>query len=226
MVISASKPAVDGSPKALAELCELYWYPVYVFIRRRNVDIPDAEDLTQAFFSRLIEKGGIRTADPERGRFRSFLLAAVKNFLANESRSRHSRKRSPGRNIISLDSDACERSYPRALADSMTPDKLFERQWALTLLEGALQKLVAEHRSAKKQQVFEELKAYLGGESMAPRYSETAAKLQMSELAVKVAVHRLRHRYRNLLRQEVAQTLESPADVDDELRALLQSLAQ
>jgi RNA polymerase sigma-70 factor (ECF subfamily) len=226
MVISASKPAVDGPPKALAELCELYWHPVYVFIRRRNVDVADAEDLTQAFFSRLIEKGGIGAADPERGRFRTFLLAAVKNFLANESRAQHAHKRAPERTIISLDSEACERRYPSALADSMTPDKLFERQWALTLLEAALQKLGAEHRSARKQQVFEELKAYLGGESMAPHYAETAAKLQMSETAVRVAIHRLRLRYRNLLREEVAQTLDSPADVEDELRALMQSLAQ
>jgi RNA polymerase sigma factor (sigma-70 family) len=226
MVASAGRPADEDSRKALAELCELYWYPVYVFIRRRGVTVADAEDLTQAFFSRLIEKRGISAADPQRGRFRTFLLAAVKNFLANESRARRRRKRSPERAIASLDSETFERHYPKALIDSLTPDKVFERQWALSLLEEALRKLGAEHRSAKKREVFEALKVYLGGESLIPSYAETAAELRMSEPAVKVAVHRLRHRYRSLLREEVARTLANLADLDNEMQALLRALAE
>lgn len=227
MVISAGNPAEDGSGKALAELCELYWYPVFVYIRRwRGAAADDAKDLTQAFFSRLIEKCAIGAADPERGKFRTFLLASAKNFVANELRAENAQKRAPQRAIASLDDEACERNYPRALADWMTPDKLFERQWALALLEEVLLKLGAEHRAAEKQRVFEELNVYLGGESMAPPYAETAARLQMSEAAVKVAVHRLRQRYRDLLRSEVAQTLADPADVDDELRSLFQALSK
>jgi RNA polymerase sigma factor (sigma-70 family) len=217
--------------RALAALCEAYWYPLYAYVRRRGHDANDAGDLTQAFFARLREKNDLRLADPQRGRFRSFLLAAMNHFLANEWRNARAAKRGGGAAVLSLDLSSAETRFGREAAavepsHEMTAEKAFERQWALTLIGQAMAKLRAEYAAAgpAKERLFEALSPVLGGEGEAS-YAHTGEKLGMSEGAVKVAAHRLRKRCRELLRDEVAQTVADPAEVDEELRHLLAAVA-
>jgi RNA polymerase sigma-70 factor (ECF subfamily) len=215
----------DAAQVALGQLCQAYWYPLYAYVRRRGYSPSDAQDLTQAFFARLLEKNVVQAADPQKGKFRSFLLAALKDFLANERRHARTLKRGGGCAVLPLEFASGEERYRREPVDERTPDDLFERRWALTLLEQALARLRDNYTQAGKLPLFEQLKDRLGGESMRP-YHEIAVETGMTEGSIKVAVHRLRGQYRELLRDEVAQTVSSEADVDEELRDLFEALGR
>ena len=205
----------------MATLCETYWYPLYAFLRARGYDAENAQDLTQAFFTRLLEKGIIRHADPARGRFRSFLLASLRNFAANEHGREVARKRGGGAPILSLEMDTAENRFQMEPASDETPERVFDRLWALTLLDQVMSRLQAETAArGHKASPFDRLKPYLTGDEPQLSYAQTASDLGMSEGAVKVAVHRLRSRFRELVRDEIAQTVSSPEEVEVELRHL------
>ena len=220
--------ARDGEPRraqaALASLCSSYWRPLYGFVRRTGYSAEDAQDLTQSFFAHLLEKHALRHVDPSFGRFRAFLLASIKNFLTNEWRRDNALKRGGGVNLVSLDEMAqAERVWSAEPAESMTPDRVYERGWALALLARAAARLEAEFQAAGKGHIFQRLKPYLTGDGTAS-YAEVASALEMNEVTVRVSVHRMRGRFRDLLREEIAQTLADPGDtaaIDEELRFLL-----
>jgi RNA polymerase sigma-70 factor (ECF subfamily) len=201
-------------------LCTSYWYPLYVYARRRLASVQAAQDFTQEFFTRLLEKDLVGHANPARGRFRSFLLACFKNFLSNQEAKESADKRGGIRPILPLDFEAGERRYSREPFHQLTPERIYERRWALTLLDQVFARLRKEFVEDGKSALFDSLKTYLAGEKSTERYAETAARLGISEGAVKMAVHRLRQRYRELLRAEIAQTLEAPDEIDDEIRQL------
>jgi RNA polymerase sigma-70 factor (ECF subfamily) len=209
--------------EALEELCRAYWYPLYAFVRSRGYSAVDAQDLTQAFFARIIETSGFATADPKRGRFRSYLLGAMKHFLANEWHRAQTQKRGGQVQFIEWDVLDPEARYAEASEQSDNPEHLFDREWALQTIAGALQILREEMVKAGKGEQFDALKGSLTGEDELPR-DQIAAKLDMSEGAVKVAVHRLRQRYRKLLRAAIAQTVSNEADLNDEMRYLIEIL--
>jgi RNA polymerase sigma-70 factor (ECF subfamily) len=225
LVAAAGQGAAPEAQEALAVLCRVYWYPLYAYARRRLVNVEDAQDATQAFFARLLEKDYLQAADPERGKFRSFLLTAFKRFLAKERERDHALKRGGGRHIVPLDFQTGERRYHLEPADHATPETIFERRWALTLLEQALARLRHEFATAGKEKVFDGLKATLTGDGVAEPYAEIAGRLEMSEPAVKVAVHRLRRRYQELLREEIAQTVATAEEIDEELRNLFRAVS-
>ncbi|HWL53426.1 MAG TPA: sigma-70 family RNA polymerase sigma factor [Chthoniobacteraceae bacterium] len=209
---------------ALAELCQAYWFPLYAYVRRRGYGAHDAEDLTQGFFARLLRLESLGGVRRERGRFRAFLLASMKHYLADERDRASARKRAAEKNV-SLDAGLAEHRYGRETTDPLTPERLFERQWALALLESVLQRLAGEYEAAGKTALFDELRFALTGDRSDVPYATLAGRLGMSEEAVRVAVHRLRHRYRRLLRHEVAQTVENASEVADELAALRRILS-
>jgi RNA polymerase sigma-70 factor (ECF subfamily) len=220
LVLAARQRQLPESAEALETLCRLYWYPLYAYARRHLSRIDDAQDLTQAFFTRLLEKDYLRQADPERGRFRSFLLAAFKHFLGNEQERANAQKRGGGRRILPLDFQSGEQRFQREPSYQATAEALYERGWVLTLLEQALARLREEQTAAGKERLFECLKETLTGQDTPRPYAELAAELGMSREAIKVTVHRLRRRYGELLRAEIAQTVASAEDIDDELRNL------
>jgi len=224
LVLAAGQRGGAAAEEALARLCALYWYPVFAFVRRRGHSTDDAQDLTQGFFARLIEKGDIGDADRSRGRFRSFLLTACQHFLANEHDHRVAQKRGGGQVPLSIDVAAAEGRYERALAHAETPERLYDRQWCLTLLEGVLEALRVEYAAAGKAHVFDRLKELLTAGADAGSHAEVARDLAMTAGAVKVAVHRLRRRYRDELRRRVADTVGSDEEVEDEIRYLLTTL--
>lgn len=221
-----SANAGTAAREALAVLCQTYWYPLYAYVRRRGHDPDDARDLTQSFFLRLLDKNAIAGADPQRGRFRSFLLTALKNFLANEWKSASAEKRGGGRRVLPLsaDFDSAERRYGREPADTLTPERLYERRWALTLLDAVLLELQNQYVQAGRGNLFEGLKPYLTGDASAPSHAETAAKLNLSEGATQVSIHRIRKKYRQMLRAHIEQTVESPDQVELEIRDLFQAV--
>jgi RNA polymerase sigma factor (sigma-70 family) len=225
VVVAARDGDSPQARDALAALCGTYWYPLYAFVRRQGNSADAAQDLTQEFFARLLEKDFLAVVDREKGKFRSFLLAACKHFLSNERDRARAQKRGGGRQPLSIDARDAESRYLLEPADPLTPEKLFERRWALTLLEQVLARLRDEFGRAGKEQLFDRLKSYLTGAPDGASYAEAASELEMSEGAVKVAVHRLRRRYRDLLHDEIARTTDSPADVDDEIRCLFAALA-
>jgi RNA polymerase sigma factor (sigma-70 family) len=222
VVLQAAQREPDRASAALARLCQVYWYPLYSFVRRRGYAPHDAEDLTQAFFARLLEKRALGHVDPSLGRFRAFLLASLKNFLANDRDREQARKRGGGRTIVSLDEESAESRYQREPSHDLTPELHFERQWAMTLLDQVLNDLREEYRVDGKGELFDELKAVIVGEP--PSYAVLATRLRRSEGAVKVAIHRLRHRYRELMRDRIAATV-GEGEVEDELRHLLTVLS-
>ena len=226
VVLAAGEGASDRSSEALATLCELYWYPLYAFVRRRGYDPDAAQDLTQAFFARVIEKAYLRDATPMRGRFRSFLLGSLKHFLANEWDHAHAQKRGGGVTMLPLEVELQqgETRYRLEPVNDETPERLFERQWGLTLLERVVTRLRLESNEADKAELFEALKPVLTGEPLDETYAQLGERLGMSEGAVKVAVHRLRRRIRTLLQEEIARTVESPDDVEDEIQHLFEVL--
>lgn len=210
---------------ALERLCKTYWPPIYAFVRREGHGPQDAQDLTQEFFARLLEKNSFNSVQPERGRFRSFLLGALKHFLSNEWDKARAKKRGGGQVLIPIDAASAETSYGLEPADSLTAEKIFERRWALTMLELVLQRLRKEYVDDGKERLFQRLKSTLTEASRSVPYAEIATKLNMSEGAVKVAVHRLRRRYRDLIRSEIAGTVAGPSEIDDEIRNLFVVLA-
>lgn len=224
-VVLAAKGDTTQAGVALEKLCQTYWPPIYAFIRRQGKTPHDAQDLTQEFFARLLEKKYLADVDRAKGKFRSFLLASLKHFLANEWDKANAQKRGGGRSIVSIDDKAAESSCGYELPDTITAETVFERRWATTLLDSTLARLRDEYRTDGKQSVFEELKSTLAGERSAVPYAEIALKLGTSEGNVKVAVHRMRGRYRELLRQEIGHTVASPQDIEDELRHLFRILA-
>ena len=210
---------------ALEKLCRNYWLPIYVFVRRQGHNAHDAQDLTQEFFARLLEKNFLAGAQRGKGRFRSFLLASVKHFLANEWDKANAQKRGGGRVPISIDTELGESSFGLEPADTLTAEKIFERRWALALLEQVLRRLREEYTRDGKEKQFEQLKPTLTEASRSVPYAEIATRLGTSEGAVKIAVHRLRQRYRELLRTEIGDTVANPGEVDDEIRNLFAALA-
>jgi RNA polymerase sigma-70 factor (ECF subfamily) len=224
LIVAAQGRGSTEARAALAELCEAYWYPLYAFIRRQGHSMEDARDLTQEFFARLLEKDYLGAVDREKGKFRSFLLACCKHFLANEHDRANALKRGGGVAIRLLDCQTAESRYSEEPAHDMTAEKLFERRWALTLLQNVFARLRQEHEQAGKLKLFEQLKPFLAGEGPAARYAEVAMSLRLSSGAVKVAVHRLRRRYRELVHEEIARTVDDPALVDVEIRDLFAAL--
>ncbi len=209
--------------KALAHLCESYWYPLYAFVRREGHAAHDAQDLTQEFFARLLEKHWLEAVDPGKGKFRSFLLAAMRHFLANEWDRFRRVKRGGGQVPLSLDAVTAEERYALEPVDRMSADRIYERRWALTLLEQVLTRLRREFIAAGKGKLFDELKPALTGEKA--DYGAIAARFNLHEGAVRVAAHRLRVRYRELVRAEIAETLSTEAEIDGEIQHLFAALA-
>ena len=225
MVVSAGGPRSSEAGRALATLCENYWFPLYAFVRRAGYKAEDAQDLTQEFFVRLLAKNYLAIADRQRGRFRSFLLGAMKHFLANQERCRAAQTRGGHRLMISLDFRSGENRYSQIEpVDNLTPERLYEKRWALTLLDLVLSRLREKFCAAGKSEVFDTLKQFLAGETAKPAYLEVAERLGMTEGAVKVAVHRMRRRYRKLLKEEIAGTTAGPEEMEDELGELLAAL--
>ena len=226
VVLSAGRSDTTRAQAALARLCQAYWYPLYAYVRRRGYAAHDAQDLTQEFFARLLEQNWLAQADWERGRFRTFLLAALSHFLANEWDKARALKRGGAVQIVPLQLDSAETRYGQEPADPLTPEQCFERRWALALLEEVLNRLREEHAAASTREMFDALKPCLVGDRQAQPYAELAATLGMTEGAVKVAVHRLRQRYRQLLREEIANTVAMPEEVNEEMHHLFSVLAR
>jgi RNA polymerase sigma-70 factor (ECF subfamily) len=225
-VLAAGACGSQQADVALEELCRTYWYPLYVYVRRQTSTREDAEDLTQAFFARFLEQNYLAGLSSERGRFRAFLLAALKHFLANEWDRAHRQKRGGGVAAVSLDWQDADTRYQIDPPDNLSPDKLYDRAWAVTLLERVLARLRDESAAEGKAAVFGELKPFLMVGKSAIPYAQVAHSLKLTEGAVRVAVHRLRGRYRELLRDEVRQTISDPAQVEEEMRTLFSAFAQ
>ena len=221
LILAAGRPGSAEAEAALERLCSLYWYPVFAFVRRRGYPADEAEDLTQAFFTRLVEKHDVATADRERGRFRTFLLTACDHFLLNERDRALAIKRGGGRVMIPLDTAAAEERYQRSLGHEETPEQLYDRQWCLTLLAAVLDMVRDEYREAGSQSTFDRLCGFLTMDDTAGRHADAAADLHTTAGAVKVAVHRLRRRYRDTLLRVVAETVDSDEAVADEMRYLM-----
>jgi DNA-directed RNA polymerase specialized sigma24 family protein len=226
VVHAAAGPNSGDAHEALTTLCDSYWYPVYAFLRRSGQEAEDARDLTQGFFARLLEKRDIGSADPVHGKFRDYLLGAVKHFLANERARERALKRGGGRALLSIDYQDADRQYSLEPADPATPEKLFLRNWALALLLRATERLGEEYGAQGKRVVFERLRPMLTGETEAARRREIAESLEMTENALNVAAHRLRRRFRHQLREEIADTLADPDETENELRAMLAILTE
>lgn len=223
--MAAGQPSSPEAQQALADLCRIYWLPLYGYVRQRVRDVHEAQDLTQEFFVRLLDRKLFAAAQPERGRFRAFLLTALKNFLANEWVKSKATKRGGERLLFSLDFDAGESKLSQFATRDDSPERQFDRQWATTLLDQVLVRLRSEFRTAGKESQFDELKRFLaGGRDHPGGYAVAAERLGMTADAVKVAAHRLRQRYRELLRDEIAQTVAQPDDIDEEIRDLFQCL--
>ncbi|MBL9166235.1 MAG: sigma-70 family RNA polymerase sigma factor [Verrucomicrobiales bacterium] len=227
VVLSAGESDSVTSRLALETLCQAYWAPIYVYVRRRGYGPDDAEDLTQEFFAQLIAKDQVRLADRTKGRFRTFLLAFLDYFLAREWTRAHRQKRGGQFRFVSLDGPELEERYQAETVDpARTPEKAFLHQWALTVLSQAMKALEAEFRSDGRQRLFQELRTQLSGDRGAASAAELGRRLGMGEGAVRVAVHRLRRRFGELLRQEIQQTVASPEEVDEELRYLRRVLSE
>jgi RNA polymerase sigma-70 factor (ECF subfamily) len=222
---AAGHPSAD-SRRALASLCQNYWCPVYAFIRRRGYDPDQAEDLTQGFFALLLEKNYLLDANRERGRFRSFLLTSVKHFLANEWDRAQALKRGGGQPTVSIDLVEAEQWCAPAAMVEANPENLFERRWALSLLERVLERLRSEFARTGKTDLFDRISVFLNVDSGEARYNEVAGQLGLSPGALRMAVHRMRRKYRQLLRSEIAETVSTPDQTDDEIRFLMATLSE
>lgn len=224
VVLQAGQPEAPGYQQALETLCRGYWFPLYAYLRRHGYDSHQAEDYTQAFFCRVLEKQVLRLADSKRGRFRSFLLATLKNFLADERDRARAQKRGGGRKLLSIDFNEAENQYALEPADRLSPEKLFDKSWALTVLERTMACLKTELAGKNKKELFDHLKIYLTAEKDSIPYRDTAAELNMTEAAVRTAVHRLRRHYRKSLRDEIAQTVTNEDQIDEEINDLFAAL--
>lgn len=225
VVLAARTPDTPPAAAALAELCRIYWYPLYAFIRRKGNSPSDAQDLTQAFFTRLLEKHYVAQADRERGRFRTFLLAALNHFLADQWDRTQRLKRGGGCETISFDAASAEQRYRLEPMDELDAAKLYERRWVTTLFDQVLARLEQEFREVGKGRSFDQLKGSLLAEELGPTYAELGKQLGLTEDAVKQAVHRMRRRYRELFREEIAHTVVGPDEVEDELKHIFAVLS-
>ncbi len=221
VVLQAGQTDSPDAPEALEALCRTYWYPLYVYVRRQGQSPHDAQDLTQEFFARLLEKKHLRLADPERGKFRAFLLKSLKHFLVNEWEKARAQKRGGGQGFIHLDAEIAESRYAAEPVQPLTLDQLYEKRWAVTLIEAVLGRLRESYAADCRLPVFEALKPFIWGDQAAPSYAKVAQQLGLTEGAIKVAVHRLRGRYRELLRAEIGETVATPGEVDEELQHLI-----
>ena len=220
VVLAAGQRRSPQADHALEALCRTYWFPLYAYIRRRGHAREDAEDLTQAFFTRLLEKNFLAKLDSEKGKFRAFLLAALKHFLANEWDRSQAQKRGGGQPDLSLDWQTADTTFQVAAVHEPSPDRAFDREWAMALLSKVIERLQRECEAEGKARVFEQLKIFLTAGKGEVSHGAAAQRLGMEEASVRVAVHRLRKRYRALLREEISQTLSDAAMVDEEMRAL------
>jgi RNA polymerase sigma-70 factor (ECF subfamily) len=225
VVLAAGQRHTPQSDGALEELCRTYWFPLYAYVRRRGHTKEDAEDFVQEFFARFLEKNYLAGLSAERGRFRAFLLAALKHFLANEWDKSQAQKRGGGAAHLSLDWQTADTKFQFAATNEPSPDKAFDREWALALLAKVIERLQQECAADGKAKLFEQLKIFLTAGKGALSHADAAQKLGMDEPAVRVAVHRLRKRYRQLLRDEISQTLADESQVDEEMRALFGAFA-
>ena len=219
VVQAAASEDTAVSRRALAELCEGYWVPLYAYLRRSGHEAEQARDVIQGFFARLLEKRDLR-ADPVGGKFRSFLLASLRHFLSSERERERAVKRGGGRRPLSLDFDDADSRYSQEPSDALTPEKIFERDWALTLIDRTLESVGAEYAARGRGRLFDRLKLAITAQGEEASHKELAVELGMTEGAINVAVHRLRKRFREHLRREIADTLEDPRDVEDEIREL------
>ncbi len=224
-MLAAREGSSQQADMALEELCRTYWYPLYVYVRRQTPTREDAEDLTQAFFARFLEKNYLAAISSERGRFRAFLLAALKHFLANEWDRANRQKRGGGATLVSLDWQDADTRFQIDPPDNLSPDKLYDRAWAVTMLEKVIARLRDENTNEGKAGLFGELKPFLMVGKSAIPYAQVADSLKLTEGAVRVAVHRLRVRYRELLRDEVRQTISDPTQVEEEMQTLFSAFA-
>jgi DNA-directed RNA polymerase specialized sigma24 family protein len=225
VVLTAGRSDSPQAQASLERLCQTYWLPLYAYVRRRGYCEADAKDLTQGFFAWLLQRDWLERADQQRGRFRSFLLTTLNGFLSNEWDKAHAQKRDRGR-TISLSFDAADAHCGWEPADNVTPEQTYEWRWALTLLDQVMGRLRADYGRQGKTDLFEQLKPCLLGDREAQPYAALASKLGVSEGSVKVAVHRLRRRYRELLREEIANTVARPEDIEEEMRYLFAVFAR
>lgn len=214
------------SADALEELCRIYWFPIYAVIRKSGKSTEDARDLAQGFFAKLLEKQWLDSADDSRGRFRTFLLTALKRYLINEWHREHTAKRGGGREVVPLDADLAERLYAPEGEQSRTPDELFDRRWALAMLDAAMSRLEGEYRNSDRVQEFAKLVPGLTASRGETDYQDLAGSLGSTVGAARVAVHRMRKRFRILVREEVARTVTRDEDIDSEMSALMQALGK
>ena len=224
LVLAAGDDVSPQGREALEQLCRRYWFPLYAYVRRRGHDADAAQDLVQGFFARLLERNDLAGLTRDGGKFRSFLLTALNHFLANEHERAQAQKRGGGRELLSLDDDSAEDRYQREPAHTESPDRLFERQWALTLMEDALRRLAAEQAANDRAVFFAALRPFLSGEPEPGEYATLADRLGLAPGTLAVQVHRLRERYRQLVRAAVADTVDSPLEIDAEMRHLLAAL--
>jgi RNA polymerase sigma factor (sigma-70 family) len=226
-LVAAAVGTSSQARDALAALCRAYWYPLYAFVRRQGHDCDSAQDLTQEFFASLLEQNYLRSFDRERGKFRSFLLACLKHFLANEHDRRRAAKRGGSVEFVPMDVfEAGEDRYAREPGHEQTPERVFEREWALELLAKTTARLEHERVQAGRSKEFESLRGFLAADELRMPYRTLAEKLETSEGALKTAVHRLRGRFRELLREEISNTIASPQDVRDEIEYLITVLSR
>ncbi len=220
VVLTATEQQSPQAAEALERLCRTYWYPLYAYVRRKGYDAHDSQDLTQEFLARLLARNYLSVADRNKGKFRSFLLGTLEHFLAREWTKAHAQKRGGGQLLFSLDEVDAENRYRLEPSHESTADKIFERRWATTLLEQAMGRLREDYTADHKGNLFARLEVFLTGNTPETSYAEMAASLNMSEGAIKVAVHRLRQRYGELVRAEIAQTVATPEEADEELHYL------
>jgi RNA polymerase sigma factor (sigma-70 family) len=225
VVLQAGKPKAPGYQQALETLCRSYWFPLYAYLRRHGYENQQAEDYTQAFFCRILEKQVLSMADSKRGKFRSFLLGTLKHFLSDQYDRSQAQKRGGGCKVLSIDFTGAENQYALEPSHRLSAEKLFDKSWALTVLERTMARLKVELANQNKQELFDHLKIYLTAEKGSMPYRDKAAELNMTEGNVRTAVHRLRRRYRKLLRDEIAQTVAAEDQVDEEIDDLFHALA-
>jgi RNA polymerase sigma-70 factor (ECF subfamily) len=224
LVISAGRDSSPDSKQALTSLCETYWYPLYAYARRRVVDVDEAQDLTQAFFAELLEKNYVGSAVPDRGRFRAFLLTAFKHFLSQQWEKAKAQKRGGGRAPISLDFESAGSHFRIEPASGLTAEQSYDQQWAIALLSQIMDRLEADFEQAGKAKQFDELKGFIIGDHAGTTYAQVAERLNMTEAAAKKSASRMRRRYGELLREEIAQTVAGADEVEDEIRNLFATL--
>ena len=226
VVLAAGRPDSPAAAAALEQLCCSYWHPLYAYARHKGHLPPDAEDLTQEFFARLLAKNYLAAAEKEKGRFRSFLLTMFKRFLADEWDRSQAQKRGGGLRPLTIDTETAEAGYQQDWIENATPERVFEQRWALSVVNRAINRLEAEFTQAGRAAEFERLKTFLTPEKGAIPYADAAKELDMTEGALRVVIHRLRQKFRGHLRAEVAQTVASPEEIEEEIRYLLTVLSR